>query len=136
VPQDFTQAVEWYRKGAAGSDPWAEKALGEAYELGRGAPQDYAQAAAWYRKSADHGNSRAQFFLGRLYENGHGVAQDDQLAYFWFSVALAAPSLGSHRQEAIDSQAAVRAKLSKTQIEKADLLVKEWKPRPATKGAS
>jgi TPR repeat protein len=36
VPQDYAEAVKWYRKGADQEDRYAQLMLGFAYQLGRG----------------------------------------------------------------------------------------------------
>src|SRR5579863_1818616 len=48
VPQDYAQAMTWYRKGADGGNVYAQAEIGYLYEAGHGVPQDYAQASAWY----------------------------------------------------------------------------------------
>src|SRR5271157_2571173 len=60
VPQDYTQAVFWCRKGAEQGVARAQYFLGYFYGNGHGVPQDYAQAALWYRKAAEQGNALAQ----------------------------------------------------------------------------
>ena len=47
VPQDYTQATEWYRMAAEQADAWAQNNLGEMYARGDGVPQDYVQAYMW-----------------------------------------------------------------------------------------
>ncbi|HME56748.1 MAG TPA: tetratricopeptide repeat protein, partial [Terracidiphilus sp.] len=47
VPQDFTQAVFWYRKAAEQGDDFAQFHLGYLYDKGRSVPQDYAEAYFW-----------------------------------------------------------------------------------------
>src|SRR5262249_14384718 len=73
VPQDFRQAMAWYRKAAAQDYALAGASLGYAYDVGRGVAQDPAQAANWYRKAADDGTADAQYSIGRLYQQGRGV---------------------------------------------------------------
>lgn len=52
VPQDYTEAIRWYRKGAEQGVAPAQFRLGGMYDNGKGVPQDYAQAIRWYRKAA------------------------------------------------------------------------------------
>ena len=55
VPQDYAEAVKWYRK-AAEQGAWAAQfQLGAMYDTGNGVPQDYAEAVKWYRKAATKG---------------------------------------------------------------------------------
>ena len=48
TPKDFTEALAWYRKGAAAGDLFAQNNLGEMYERGRGTARDDKQARQWY----------------------------------------------------------------------------------------
>ncbi len=52
VPQDYTEAVKWYRKAAEQSYAKAQSMLGVTYSKGLGVPQDYAQAHMWYNLAA------------------------------------------------------------------------------------
>jgi TPR repeat protein len=82
VPQDYAQAVHWFRKaGAAG-----HYKLALCYENGHGVPQDYEQAVHWFRKAAERDGS-GEYRLGLCYENGHGVPQDYEQAAHWFRKA-------------------------------------------------
>ena len=89
VPQDYTQALVWYRKAANQGIADAQSHLGYAYENGYGVPQDYAQAAVWHRKAAEKGAAVAQMKLGIAYYKGQGVPQDYGEAYFWLDLAAA-----------------------------------------------
>ena len=64
VPQDYAQALTWYRKAADQGNAEAQNNLGVMCESGHGVPQDYAQAVVWYRKAADQGFAPAQYNLG------------------------------------------------------------------------
>ncbi len=63
-PQDYGQAIGWYRKAADQGYAPAQFNLGVMFATGQGVPQDYGQAIGWYRKAADQGYARAQFSLG------------------------------------------------------------------------
>src|SRR5690349_10104118 len=67
VPQDFVQAVRWYRKSAEQGYANAQYNLCHAYLDGRGVPQDYKEAERWCRRAAEQGNARGQVGLGILY---------------------------------------------------------------------
>jgi len=84
VPQDYAQAVVWFRKAADQGDPLAQGALGYMYSKGEGVPQDYAEAVGWYRKGADQGYAKAQYDLGNSYYEGKGVPQDYSEAVRWY----------------------------------------------------
>ena len=52
LPQNFAQAVVWYRKAADQGDAGAQFNLGGMYEDGQGVPKDYAQAHMWFSLAA------------------------------------------------------------------------------------
>lgn len=89
VPQDYTEAVKWFREAAYQGDAFAQHALGVAYAEGRGVPQDYTEAATWYRRAAEQGDVKAQRILGVVYFRGQGVPRDLIEAYKWLNLALA-----------------------------------------------
>ena len=57
VPQDYVQAVKWYRLAADQGDASAYSGLGYMYEFGQGVPQDYVQAHKWYNLAAAQGHA-------------------------------------------------------------------------------
>lgn len=83
VPQNYTEALSWYRKAANQGNVKAQYAVGFMYDEGKGAPQDYGEAASWYRKAADQGDSRAEYALAYLYQEGRGFTQDRRAAIEW-----------------------------------------------------
>ncbi|MGE4367555.1 tetratricopeptide repeat protein, partial [Thermomonas sp.] len=89
VPQDETEAVQWYRKAAEQGEAAAQNNLGWMYANGRGVSRDDAEAAKWYRKAAEQGVAAAQYNFGRMYESGQGVDEDKVLAYALYNLAAA-----------------------------------------------
>jgi len=75
MPQDYAEAVKWFRKAADQGNAKGQNDLGVMYEWGWGVPQDYTEAEMWYRKAADQGEPRAQYNLGMMYGIGHGNGQ-------------------------------------------------------------
>lgn len=59
VPQDYKQAITWFRKAAEQGDASAQYNLGHMYHGGRGVPQDYKQAYAWASTAAANGEKNA-----------------------------------------------------------------------------
>jgi uncharacterized protein len=55
VPQDYAEAVLWYRRAADQDFATAQRLLGSMYQNGKGVPQDYVQAHMWYNLSAAQG---------------------------------------------------------------------------------
>jgi TPR repeat protein len=84
VPQDYAQAVQWYRRAAEQGHAPAQFALAEMYKNGDGVAKDIKEALRWYRRAADGGSAGAQLLLGVLYESGMGVATDLGEAARWY----------------------------------------------------
>ena len=52
VPQDFAEALKWYRLAAGQGHAEAQFNLGVMYHTGKGVPQDYVEAHKWFNLSA------------------------------------------------------------------------------------
>jgi TPR repeat protein len=89
VPQDYKEAVKWYRLAAEQGHAAAQLKLGFAYNLGQGVPQDDKEAVKWIRLSAEQGHVVAQYFLGVIYSLGKGVLQHNLRAHMWYNIAAA-----------------------------------------------
>jgi hypothetical protein len=126
VPQDYQQAMKWYRLAAEQGVTEAQNNLGVMYDYGHGVPQNYQEAIKWYRLAAEQGHPLGQFNLGVLYESGKGVPQDYVLAHMWYSLASASGDAESAR-----SRDLLVKKMTRDQIVEAQRLVREWKPTPA-----
>ena len=87
VPQDYAQAVAWFRKAAEQGNAKGQNGLGAMYGSGQGVPQDWVQAVVWFRKAAEQGEAMAQCNLGVRYDNGQGVTQDYAQAAGWYRKA-------------------------------------------------
>ena len=59
VPQDYAEAVNWYRKAANQGDAMAQYNLGSMYADSQGVPQDYVRAYMWFSLSAAQGDKDA-----------------------------------------------------------------------------
>jgi hypothetical protein len=55
VPQDYVEAVRWYRLAADQEVAGAQFSLGFMYATGQGVPQDDVQAHMWYNLAASRG---------------------------------------------------------------------------------
>jgi TPR repeat protein len=64
VPQNYGEAMKWYRLAADQGDAAAQAALGVIYANGLGVPQDRPRGVEWTRKAADQGYANAQNNLG------------------------------------------------------------------------
>ena len=52
VPQDYQEAVKWYRLAAAQGNEFAQVNLGVMYAVGRGVGQDFVRAHMWFNLAA------------------------------------------------------------------------------------
>ena len=78
------------------------------------------EIAKLYLIIANRGHPTAQVHLGKQYVHGNGVEEDYVQAYKWFS--LSDTSIGKHFIKIISEE------MSSEQIEKAESLVKSFKP--------
>jgi tetratricopeptide (TPR) repeat protein len=75
VPQDYREALKWYRKAADQGNAAAQRNLGVMFGEGLGVPQDYAEALKWFRRAAEQNDAAAQTNLGVMYDFGHGATR-------------------------------------------------------------
>ena len=125
VPQDYQEAVKWYRLAAEQGDASAQGSLGAMYYIGEGVPKDDVEAVYWLRLAAGQGHASAQGALGAMYMNGQGVPQDDETAHVWFNVA-ASRSTGEQRDEYVEARDAVAERMTRGQLAKAQRRAREW----------
>lgn len=122
VPQDYNQAVKWFRLAADQGNAKAQDTMGLCYFKGAGVPQDYKEAARWFRLAADRGDVGAQYTMGRLcYAGGAGVPQDYVQAYAWYNLAAA-----QGNKDAAASRTKLMEKMTPTQIEEGQRLSREY----------
>jgi TPR repeat protein len=96
VPQDYKEAVKWFRLAADQGYADAQYNIGVMYDHGQGLLQDYEQAVKWYRLASDQGNADAQNNLGAMYFVGQGVHKSRVIAFALYNVsAMNDPSAGN-----------------------------------------
>lgn len=83
LPQNFAEAVDWYRKAIALGQNEAYAYLGSAYLDGRGVPASEEEAVSLLQQGADKGDPRSQRRLAVLYTQGKGVPYDYEKALHW-----------------------------------------------------
>ena len=81
VPQDYNEALKWYKEAAEAGDANSQFSLGGMYGKAQGIVQDNNEALKWYRKAAKQGHPSAQYWLGWMYIV---TSQDYQEAHKWF----------------------------------------------------
>jgi Sel1 repeat-containing protein len=84
VPQDYPEAIRWFRKSAERGNAEAQYALGYAYLYGQGVAPDLAEAIRWTQGAAGQGYPRAQCQLASLYYLGKGVPRDVVGSLSWY----------------------------------------------------
>ena len=86
--------------------------------------QDYETAYKLLAPLGEQGHAFAQFNLGTLYDKGKGVPQDYVLAHMWWNIA------GSNGDKnAVTSKNTVEKDMTPQQIEKAQEMARNWKPK-------
>ena len=122
--KDYETAYKLILPLAEQGDAQAQYNLGVMYDKGRGIPQDYKEAIKWYRLSAEQGFAKAQNNLALMYALGQGVPQDYLLAHMWWDLS------GSNGYEdAVKNRNIVEKKMTPSQIEKAQEMARNWKPK-------
>ena len=135
VPQEYGEAVRWYRKSAIQGNGMAQMALGMMYFDGKGVTKSHQAAFTWLKPAAEQGEPLAQVTLGTMYEAGDGVPQDFIQAHRWFSVAAALfsdtrnPSFAGPREVATMAREMLAERMTQDQIAEAQKLAKEWSPK-------
>ena len=76
VPQDYAEAVNWFRKSAEQGSASGQIWLGNCYLQGKGVEQNPVEAVKWFRKAAEQVDDYGQVSLGICYMEGWGVKQD------------------------------------------------------------
>lgn len=126
---DHTVAMEIWRPLAERGDAAAQYMVAYLYASGEGVSPNLGRAAKWYRRAADQGDPDAQLNLGLLYVNGQGVKKSYVSAYKWFALAYLTYPAGDYRNHAFRNRENTATLMSAEQIEKAERLVRKWKPK-------
>ncbi|MEN8892531.1 tetratricopeptide repeat protein [Planktotalea arctica] len=119
----FAEAREAFWPAARSGNADAEELIGVMYALGLGVEQDYVRAFEWYLRSAMKGHPGAQSGVGWYYEVGLGMpAPDLTRAYMWYVLS----AIGGDPDAAISQEEVVK-KMSAEQIEKAHVLIDDYR---------
>jgi hypothetical protein len=138
VPQDFGEAVRWYRKSAVQGNGMAQMALGMMYFDGRGVARSHNAAFTWLEPATEQGKPLAQVTLGTMYEAGDGVPQDYIQSYMWFNIAANSFSDTHHsnfagpREVVTMARGLVVERMTPDRITEAQKMAREWEPKKAT----
>jgi TPR repeat protein len=129
-PSD-TEAIRWWRLAAEQGYPDAAYNLGVAYSDGFGVSQNDSTAAEWFLIAAEQGHIDAQLALGGSYLSGTGVTHDNIQALKWLILAAQGSEGKSDEVKtmALDRGASARAQMSDAEIETAETLSANWRPK-------
>ncbi len=121
---DYATALREFRPLAEQGVAEAQYSLGVLYDNGDGVPQDYGQSRHWWEKAATQGEAKVQYNLSVLYDSGDGVPQDLAQAHMWYNLGGA-----SGDKEAATRRDALAIQMTHAQIDEAQKLAREWKPK-------
>ncbi|MDP6734372.1 MAG: ATP-binding cassette domain-containing protein [Gammaproteobacteria bacterium] len=83
VPQDYAEAIRWFRLAADQGDATGQYNLGVIGFSGGASGQDFEET----KRLAEQGDAIAQFTLGNMYDSGRGVPENDAEAVRWYRLA-------------------------------------------------
>ena len=119
----FKEAMEELLPAARSGNADAEELIGIMYAMGLGVERDDVRAFEWYLRSSMKGHPGAQSGVGWYYEIGRGLPAPDLVrAYTWYVLS----AIGGDPDAAI-SQEEVIKKMTPEQIEKAHILINDYK---------
>ncbi len=119
----FKQAMQELLPAARSGNADAEELIGIMYAMGLGVERDDVRAFEWYLRSSMKGHPGAQSGVGWYYEIGRGMPAPDLVrAYTWYVLS----AIGGDPDAAI-SQEEVIKKMTPEQIEKAHVLINDYK---------
>ena len=119
----FKEAMLQLIPAARSGNADAEELIGVMYAMGLGVERDDIRAFEWYLRSAMKGHPGAQSGVGWYYEIGRGMPAPDLIrAYMWYVLS----AIGGDPDAAI-SQEEVIKKMTPEEIEKAHILIDDYK---------
>ena len=119
----FKEAMKELLPAARSGNADAEELIGIMYAMGLGVERDDVRAFEWYLRSSMKGHPGAQSGVGWYYEIGRGLPAPDLVrAYTWYGLS----AIGGDPDAAI-SQEEVIKKMTPEQIEKAHILINDYK---------
>ena len=120
----FEEAMTAFLPAARSGNADAEELIGVMYALGLGVERDDVRAFEWYLRSAMKGHPGAQSGVGWYYEVGRGMPAPDLVrAYMWYVLS----AIGGDPDAAISLEE-VKKKMTPEEIEKAEVLVNDYRP--------
>ena len=120
----FDEAMQQLLPMAHAGNADAEEFIGIMYAMGLGVERDDQRAFDWYLRSAMKGHPGAQSGVGWYYEIGRGMPAPDLVrAYMWYVLS----AIGGDPDAAISQEEVVK-KMTPEQIQKAKIMIEDYKP--------
>lgn len=120
---DYAAAMVELLPAARSGNAEAEELIGVMYASGLGVARDDMRAFEWYLRAAMKGHAGAQSGVGWYYEIGRGMPAPDLVrAYMWYVLS----AIGGDPDAAISQEEVVK-KMTSEQIEKAHVLVEDYR---------
>jgi TPR repeat protein len=120
---DYAAALEALLPAARSGNAEAEELIGVMYASGLGVERDDIRAFEWYLRASMKGHPGAQSGVGWYYEVGRGMPAPDLVrAYMWYVLS----AIGGDPDAAISQEEVVK-KMTPEQIEKAHVLIKDYR---------
>lgn len=120
---DYAAAMEELRPAAIAGNAEAEELIGVMYASGLGVERNDIRAFEWYLRAAMKGHAGAQSGVGWYYEVGRGMPAPDLVrAYTWYVLS----AIGGDPDAAISQEEVVK-KMTREQIEKAHVLIEDYR---------
>ena len=119
----FEKAMQELIPAARSGNADAEELIGIMYAMGLGVKQDDVRAFDWYLRASMKGHPGAQSGVGWYYEIGRGLPAPDLIrAYTWYVLS----AIGGDPDAAISQEEVVK-KMTREEIEKAHVLINDYK---------
>ena len=87
LPQNYEEAVRWFRMAAEQGHIDAQYNIGVMYTRGHGVPADPVAATRWYKLAAEQGHAPAMHQFGLACLLGNGTVKDIECARGWLQKA-------------------------------------------------
>ncbi|TAL01515.1 MAG: trypsin-like serine protease [Rhodospirillaceae bacterium] len=116
VPQDYAEAVKWFRKSAEQGNPVAQYNLGAKYGNGQGIAQDPKESLKWFRLAAAQGYGRGFYNIAAAFINGEVVPRDYVIAAMYFDLAAGVLS-ADDAAKAVANRDRILANLTPAQVQ-------------------
>ena len=119
----FEKAMQELLPAARSGNADAEELIGIMYAMGLGVKRDDIRAFDWYLRASMKGHPGAQSGVGWYYEIGRGLPAPDLIrAYTWYVLS----AIGGDPDAAISQEEVVK-KMTREEIEKAHVLISDYK---------